>query len=279
MTPALRNILLGSPPLILDRVPGAIAAYSLRKLTRKYKGPCVRVRRGSDNAEMDAGFIGNNLNTAGLLAFCGAGDGFVTTWYDQSGFARHASQVAANSQPRIVNSGAIQQTSTDSPTVRFDASVLLASDIGLPSGSNERFQNAVYEADAVAIQSPGGYGTAQVGEQSIIYMFPPSDSDPLASGFAIDGNSGIAPSTLLHSRSIGYANGNWSTYRDKTTGDINAVALNTTLSGNLCIGAGTNQSSDKLTGNICEFVIFQIHIGGQLAWLYKSQADAYGLTQ
>jgi hypothetical protein len=29
--------------------------------------------------------LGNDLDTASLLTFCGAGNGFVTTWYDQSG--------------------------------------------------------------------------------------------------------------------------------------------------------------------------------------------------
>jgi hypothetical protein len=42
-----------------------------------------------------------------VLAFVGAGDGFVTTWYDQSGNGRNAAQTTAGAQPRIVSNGAI----------------------------------------------------------------------------------------------------------------------------------------------------------------------------
>jgi hypothetical protein len=40
-------------PLLLDAVPGAAAAYSLRQLSNAYTGPVVTVRRSSDNAEED----------------------------------------------------------------------------------------------------------------------------------------------------------------------------------------------------------------------------------
>ena len=38
-------------PGLLDLVPGAAAAYSLRSLSNSYAGPVVTVRRSSDNAE------------------------------------------------------------------------------------------------------------------------------------------------------------------------------------------------------------------------------------
>jgi hypothetical protein len=80
--------------------------YSLRRI--KPSAPlAVRVRRDSDSAELDIGFSGNNLDTASLLSFCGAGNGFVTTWYDQSGNGRNATQTTAGSQPTIVASGAL----------------------------------------------------------------------------------------------------------------------------------------------------------------------------
>ena len=44
-------------PLILDKVPGAVAALSLRKLKGAYTGPAVRIRRSSDNAEQDIGCL------------------------------------------------------------------------------------------------------------------------------------------------------------------------------------------------------------------------------
>jgi hypothetical protein len=92
---------------LLDTYTGAAAAYSLRQLRTAYTGAAIRVRRSSDNTEQDFGFVANVLDTASLLTFCGAGNGFVTTWYDQSGNSKNATQTTAINQPRIVNSGII----------------------------------------------------------------------------------------------------------------------------------------------------------------------------
>jgi hypothetical protein len=93
---------------LLDFYPNAAAAYSLRKLTFTYQGSAIRVRRSSDNIEQDIGFDSNgNLNTAALLAFCSGTNGFVTTWYDQSGNGRDATQSTGANQPQIVSSGSV----------------------------------------------------------------------------------------------------------------------------------------------------------------------------
>jgi hypothetical protein len=93
--------------LLLDLYPNAAVAYSLRKLRNTYTGNAIRVRRSSDNAEQNIGFIGNDLDTVSLLSFVGAGNGFVTTWYDQSGNSKDATQATAANQPRIVNAGSL----------------------------------------------------------------------------------------------------------------------------------------------------------------------------
>jgi hypothetical protein len=92
--------------LILDNIPGAIGAYALTRL-KAFATKCLRVRRSSDNAETDIGFIGNSLDTAALLSFVGSGNGYVSVWYDQSGLDNHLVQSTAASQPQIVNNGAI----------------------------------------------------------------------------------------------------------------------------------------------------------------------------
>ena len=94
--------------LLLDTYSGAAAAYSLRKLNTSYTGSAIRVRRSSDNTEQNIGFNADGtLNTLALLAFVGSGTGFVTTWYDQSGNNRNATQVSASNQPLIVNGGVL----------------------------------------------------------------------------------------------------------------------------------------------------------------------------
>jgi len=97
------------PPL-LDTYTGAAAAYSLRLLRTEYEGALIRVRRSSDDAEADIDPDENgDLDTAALLAHCGAGDGFVTTVYEQSGAGTYVNhtQTTAALQPRIVDSGAV----------------------------------------------------------------------------------------------------------------------------------------------------------------------------
>jgi len=92
---------------LLDTYSGASIAYSLRKLSSTYTGNCIRVRRSSDNTEQNIGFVNNVLDTASLLSFVGAGNGFVTTWYDQSGNGNNGAQTTALNQPQIVSSGSL----------------------------------------------------------------------------------------------------------------------------------------------------------------------------
>lgn len=105
------------PPL--DLYGGADTAYSLRKLRTAYAGSSVRVRRSSDNAEQDIGFSGINLDTSSLLSFVGAGNGFITTFYDQSGNGYNMTQGSATSQPQLVTSGIIN-TQNGKPSMLFD---------------------------------------------------------------------------------------------------------------------------------------------------------------
>jgi trimeric autotransporter adhesin len=102
----------------LDNLDAA-AAYSLRKLRTAYGGDAVNVRRSTDNLEIPIGFIGNELDTAALLSHCGAGNGFVTTLYDQSGEGRHATQATAANQPQIMTAGVVN-TENGKPALIFD---------------------------------------------------------------------------------------------------------------------------------------------------------------
>jgi hypothetical protein len=108
-------------PLLLDLYPGAIGAWSLRKLRNGYSGSAIRVRRASDNAEQNIGFdINGDLDTTALTAFCTGTNGFVTTWYDQSGNNKNALQTTAISQPKIHDSVTGVLTQNGKPAASFD---------------------------------------------------------------------------------------------------------------------------------------------------------------
>ena len=104
--------------LLLDSYSNAAAAYSVRKLSSAYSGSAIRVRRSSDNAEQNIEFNGENLDTTSLTTFCSGTNGFVTTWYDQSGNGRNATQTTAANQPQIVSSGNVILENTK-PTISF----------------------------------------------------------------------------------------------------------------------------------------------------------------
>jgi len=107
----------GGASYLLDTYGGAAAAYSLRKLSSTYSGNAIRVRRSSDNTEQNIGFDGSgNLDTTALTSFVGAGNGFVTTWYDQSGNGTNMVSSTASRQGKIVSSGVVE-TSNSKPAI------------------------------------------------------------------------------------------------------------------------------------------------------------------
>jgi hypothetical protein len=101
---------------LLDAYSGAAAAYSLRQL-QSGSYPVIRVRRSSDNTESD--FTAAQVTDGTLTTFCGAGNGFVRTWYDQSGNGNHAETTVTTRQPLIVSSGAVV-TDAGKPAVSFN---------------------------------------------------------------------------------------------------------------------------------------------------------------
>src|SRR6056300_1526494 len=121
-------------PGLLDLVPGAAAAYSLRSLRNSYAGPVVTVRRSSDDAEED--FTAAEVADGTLAAFCGAGDWFVKQWWDQSGNARHAVAAADANEPQIVDSGVVI-LEEGKPALRFDGNSNMQGTLNIPQPITE----------------------------------------------------------------------------------------------------------------------------------------------
>lgn len=123
-----------TPSFLLNTYTGAAAAYSLRKLRSAYTGACIRVRRTVNPAEMDIGFDTNgNLNTVQLLNFVGSGNGFVTTWYDQSGNTNNATETTGTAQPQIVSNGSVIYDSVQNIAgLRFDG---IGQQLGVPDNA------------------------------------------------------------------------------------------------------------------------------------------------
>lgn len=101
-------------------IPAMYIAVGMRKIVPTYAGSWIKVRRSSDNTTQDIGFSGNSPDTAALLTFCGVGNGFVHTWYDQTGNALHYTQTTNSLQPSIVNAGAVRVNANGNPQIYFD---------------------------------------------------------------------------------------------------------------------------------------------------------------
>jgi len=151
---------------VLQIAPSAAAAYSLRSLTGG-DPKVVRVRRDTgggagDNDEQD--FTASGISSGALVDFVGSGnDGFVDTWYDQSGNSKDAVQDTASKQPKIVNSGSFLNE------LDFD-------------GTNDTF----------AIN----FG-ANLSQANSIFMVHQSDTTTGTSNEFFDSASGVNPRTLL----------------------------------------------------------------------------------
>ena len=91
---------------LLNKFSGASLGLSLDKLDINYTGSAIKVRRSSDNNELDIGFVDGILDTASLLDFVGSGDAFVTIIYDQVG-SNNMYQTTANLQGQIVSNGSV----------------------------------------------------------------------------------------------------------------------------------------------------------------------------
>lgn len=112
-------------PLLLDTYSGAAGAYSVRKLRTEWTGSCVRVREDIGETEADIGFdTDGNLDTQAIADHCGDADGYIVSWYDQSGNDRHLTQSTASQQPKIYEGSTATVTTVDNdPSIFFDQDI------------------------------------------------------------------------------------------------------------------------------------------------------------
>jgi hypothetical protein len=254
---------------ILDFYPSAAAAYSLRKLRNGYTGSAIRVRRSSDNAEQDIGFVVSQLNyvldTSSLTSFCGSGNGFVTIWYDQSGNSNNAVQSTAANQPQIVNSGNVILDGSK-PTLLFDS----VNDYFLSTNPVEPLYlcavnkpntilpyKGIFSADTSAsILNGAMYLSYDDPTRSPIFSRFTTGTIIAAKGSQVSNNvrnlfsatrNNLTATTYINSSQVATGTG---------TGTI--VPLGGTNSGRFTLGAGYYNRNvvDYFTGNLQEFIVY-----------------------
>jgi Alpha-L-arabinofuranosidase B, catalytic len=158
MRPAIYQT-LSTPSInyLLDSIGVPIvSAYSLRRLSKSYKGAAIKVRRSSDNNLLDIGFIKNDLDINTLQTFCGSGNGFVDTWYDQSGGTNHVVQSNINAQPRLVNNGVVY-LNNNKPSLLCETNKYFNLSIGMFAGLNSASEFAIFRQVPANSLYPNGH--------------------------------------------------------------------------------------------------------------------------
>ena len=155
---------------LLNTYTGGTAAYSLRKLNSSYTGSAINVRRtGPNPASQDIGFTASGeLDTAAIVAFCQFNDGFVQTWYDQSGNGRNATQSTTTLQPQIYDSSGVF-TVNGKPAVYFDDDYLDTAAFA-PNPNHEVNAAGVVQFDNVTSRQSAASQWGGSGQQNFFFQ-------------------------------------------------------------------------------------------------------------
>lgn len=257
------------------------AAYSLRRLLASYEGSAVRVRRDSDNATLDIGFLSDgSLDTPALLAFVGAGSGYVVVWYDQRGL-RDASQASPSSQPRIASAGAVK-TRGGAPTVDFDGA---NHSLSLPSkpftGTVGRSFFVVGGADSTSIaEAIFDDGTNLSGASGAAYLLS-SEVAVRVSGNATFASSYVSFGLRLLSHTLP-SNGTtsdaaiWLDGSPVAQNGSTGTPVNTSVAGTPLIGARTDNPS-FYDGGISELIVYASDKSSDRPAIEGALASYYGI--
>jgi len=276
----------------LDLFGATGASFSTRRLRGGYAGASMRVRRSSDNAEIDIQFTpSGDLDTVALMAHCGAGSGFVTTWYDQSGNSRDVSQATAASQPRIVLNGVLN-TINGKPAVFFNSvAMILFNNTAFLYSQGSAMANVVMSSGATIDRRVVSEGSSTSGNPiySLIqnHLTTPLNSSAYirntAASVVFNSSTTVlvdafnsTPTVASHidtgTSIAGYMNG--------TAGASTAY----TRSGSVPLdrfaigGLMRSSSSSFLGGNLCEVITSEVPSDASRQTLERNQGAFFGVT-
>jgi hypothetical protein len=222
--------------------------------------------------------IESNINNYyGLYTF--QGDGFVETWYDQSGNGNDATQGTAGNQPKIVSSGSLLITSQGKPAIDMINGTItklaMASEINMQS---------LFAVNSI----PNVGGTAQVlvgkidtNNKYFRYKGSGANFAPMANNAA---ESAQAPNTplLITVDATHIIEYNRDDSNDNTifvSGTQATLSTNTITSDIPINGIGVRQSTaDPHSGKIQEIIMFEGDKSGDRVDLRNDMANFYNIT-
>ena len=280
---------------LLDTYPNAAAAYSVRKLRAAYTGSAIRVRRSSDNTESNIGFTAlGNLDTTALTTFCSGTNGFVTTWYDQSGNAKNATQTTAANQPQIVSAGSVL-TSNGEPIIDFNGtnSYMDGAWSSFFTSTTDNFSifNVLKYDVSNVVQIPfgvtNGAATAAGSIDTVLHSYAITDSYFYRINGAITNYStsiatefGVVNDNLLVFQKNGAINNAYNNNVLKASQTLSATLLGsvpTDTSFFLRLGTNRGYLNNWFNGNMKEMIIYSSSQSSNLSGINSNINSYYGI--
>tara|TARA_R110002020_G_scaffold396720_1_gene606865 strand:+ start:871 stop:1719 length:849 start_codon:yes stop_codon:yes gene_type:complete len=259
----------------INSIASPAAAYSLRSLNGG-DPKVVRVRRSSDNAESD--FNVSGVNSGALVAFVGSGnDGFVETWYDQSGNSNDLTQTTAGEQPKIVSSGSLLSDGID-----FDGSddTLSAASVSGFGAATSIFEASIRDSGGAAVVSMGSsastsntnFGIVEAGSNTQASVRNTTSRTVNAS---VSGSTrlGFAVTTSQTSTKVGALGGTLVESTDDYGNDFTSGELDTIFFGKLRAGSGST-----FNGHIKEALIYTSDQSSNRNAIEANIANYYNIT-
>ena len=255
---------------LLDDYTGAAVGYSLRNLSSSWtSSDVVEVRRSSDNATL--GFTATEVSDGTMLAWVGTGgtdNGFVATWYDQSGNANNAVQATTTLQPNIVTAGALLVDAYGKPEIDFDASsALVPTSPLLTDISNTAFFGVL------TLDSIGGAFISPVSNAVNRYYVTDSIVQYGTDSKVINHTSPTGTPYLLTSSSSA---GTGTVYVDGVS-QGSAAFLGTGSNTPVAIGSNATVTSQFLNGKFQEYVVYDSDQSANLAGIESNINTEYNL--
>ena len=245
------DITTGSPALAL-RVGTGSAGSNVELITTSGSKSIILTATGNyDNFSFSDGDVPSEFTISNVRV--STNDGFVTTWYDQSGNANNATQATTTAQPKIVDAGALVVGG-----IYFDGVDDALSVGSAVISSSSLFGAAVCQhrtgSSASAEGIWGQYEGSTAGRfhltanSSSLYSFFANATDPAV---LVAGALGTAQ-TLLTVNLNGSTGEIW---RDGATQNTDAYSGFTPYAGAFFVGKG-EAGSDYFNGAITELIVY-----------------------
>ena len=277
-------------------VATAAAAFSLRKVKASYSGNAVRIRRSSDDAEVNVAFdsdgkvstnssisvVSGTVSDTTLGDFISGTDAFVHTWYDQAG-SNDAVQGTAANQPKIAENGALLADGVD-----FDGSGDFLESTGLASiytGTDTASSAFIVVNSDVATTTQYIIGAGNTGLSNPMYNTLFHSGGNI--GWQARDTSGTLKSNLsatpyvadtmylvsnINSGTTTDFNSNAVVVDDGADSDVGDKTINTVK-----LGARGNASSSPLNGSIKEAIFYATDQSGNRFKIESNINNYYGL--